>query len=282
MLLLPIYEEGDANEFLTSLMSEIVDHKSSGEAIKMENKYVTTRTGTRQMQQTTVGWSFLIKFGDGSCQWIDLKILKESNPVQVVEYIIARGLQDEPAFAWWVPYVMRKRNIIVSSIKSRVRKTTHKYEINMPAVGRTRDEVIRNAEELNRKNRNTFWTDSLRKEMGNLIVAFKILDAGQKAPPGWYKTSGHIIFDVKMDFTQKVRWVKDGHKTPYSKTSSYAGGVSWESIIIFLTYAALLGLPVIGGNINNASSQAPSLEKHFIICGPEFGIEHVGKVALVV
>jgi hypothetical protein len=49
-----------------------------------------------------------------------------------------------------------------------------------------------------------------------------------------------------------------------------------------LTYAAFLGLRVIGGNINNASFQAPSLEKHFIICGPEFGIEHVGKVALVV
>ena len=107
----------------------------------MENKYFITRTGTKRMRQTTVGWSFLVKFGDGSCQWIDLKVLKESNPVQVGEYVIARGLQDEPAFAWWVPYVMRKRDIIVSSIKSRVKRTTHKYGIEMPAVGRTRDEV---------------------------------------------------------------------------------------------------------------------------------------------
>ena len=60
-----IYEEGDADGFSTSLMSKIVDHKSSGEAITMENKYVTTRTGTRQMRQTTVGWSLLGKFGDG-------------------------------------------------------------------------------------------------------------------------------------------------------------------------------------------------------------------------
>jgi hypothetical protein len=177
---------------------------------------------------------------------------------------------------------MRKHDIIVSSIKSRVRKTTHKYGIKMPAVGRTHYEVIQNAEELDRKNGNTFWMDSLRKEMGNLIVAFKILYPGQKPPPGWYKTSGHIIFDVKMDFTRKARRVKDGHKTPDSTTSSYAGVVSRESIRICLTYAALLGLPVIGGNIKNAYLQAPSSEKHFIICGPEFGIEHVGKVALVV
>ena len=277
-----IYEEGDADGFSTSLMSKIVDHKSSGEAITMENKYFITRTGTKRMRQTTVGWSFLVKFGDGSCQWIDLKVLKESNPVQVGEYVIARGLQDEPAFAWWVPYVMRKRDIIVSSIKSRVKRTTHKYGIEMPAVGRTRDEVIQNAEELDRKNGNTFWMDSLRKEMGNLVVAFKILDDGQKAPPGWFKTSGHIIFDVKMDFTRKARWVKDGHKTPDSTTSSYAGVVSRESIRISLTYAALLGLSVIGGDIKNAYLQAPSSEKHFIICGPEFGIENVGKIALVV
>jgi len=202
--------------------------------------------------------------------------------VQVGEYVIAHGLQDEPAFAWLVPYVMHKRDIIVSSIKSRVRKTTHKYGIKMPAVGRTHDGVMRNAEELDHKNGNTFWMDSMRKEMGNLIVAFKILDAGQKAPPGWYKTSGHIIFDVKMDFTRKARWVKDGHKTPDSTTYSYAGVVSRESIIICLTYAALLGLPVNSSNIKNAYLQAPSSEKHFIICGPEFGIEHVGKEALVV
>ena len=130
-----IYEEGDADGFSSSLLYQIVDHKSSGEAIKMADKYITTRTGTRRMRQTTVGWSFLVKWGDGSQQWIDLKILKESNPVQVGAYVIARGIQDEPAFAWWVPYVMRKRDIIVLMVKSRVRWTTHKYGIEMPASG---------------------------------------------------------------------------------------------------------------------------------------------------
>jgi len=52
------------------------------------------------MRQTTVGWSFLVKFGDGSQQWVALNVLKESNPVQVGEYVIARGIQYEPAFAW--------------------------------------------------------------------------------------------------------------------------------------------------------------------------------------
>lgn len=71
------------------------------------------------------------------------------------------------------------------------------------------------------------------------MIAFEILEDGLKAPPGWFKATGHIIFDVKMDFTRKARWVKDGHKTPNSTTSSFAGVVSHDSISISLTYAAL-------------------------------------------
>jgi hypothetical protein len=140
---------------------------------------------------------------------------------------------------------------------------------------------VKHVIEIDRKNKNTFWADALKKEMGNVCVAFEILGQNAKAPPGWFKASGHIVFDVKMDFTRKARWVKDGHKTLDSKTSSFAGVVSRNSIRIALTHAALLGLPVMGADIRNAYLQAPSLEKHFIICGPEFGIKNEGRVALI-
>jgi hypothetical protein len=48
--------------------------------------------------------------------------------------------------------------------------------------------------------------------MGNVCIAFEILGPGMKAPPGWHKASGHLVFDVKMGFIRKARWVKDGHK----------------------------------------------------------------------
>ncbi len=113
------------------------------------------------------------------------------------------------------------------------------------------------------------------------MIAFEILEPGKKAPPDWFKATGHIIFDVKMDFTRKARWVKDGYKDPDSTTLSFAGVVSRESIMIVLTYAGFLRLPVICGEIKNAYLQAPSSEKHFIVCGPEFGTENVGRVALI-
>ena len=117
--------------------------------------------------------------------------------------------------------------------------------------------------------------------MRNVCVTLEILGPNERAPPGWHKASGHIIFDDKVDFTCKAHWVKDGHKTPNSPTPSFSGVVSGESIRIALTYAALLGLPVWGADIRNAYLQVPSSEKHFIMCGPEFVLKHVGHVALV-
>ncbi len=164
--------------------------------------------------------------------------------------------------------------MIVSAVNSRVRKTSHKYGIELPTS-------VKHAIEINSKNGNTLWQDALSKEMGNVCVAFEILGPHMKVPPGWHKASGHLVFDVKMDFTRKACWVKDRHKTPDSATSSFAGVVSCDSIRIALTHAALLGLPVLGADIQNAYLQAPRLEKHFIICGPEFGIENENCVALI-
>jgi hypothetical protein len=70
--------------------------------------------------------------------------------------------------------------------------------------------------------------------MSNVCVAFEILGLNERAPPGWHKASGRNIFDVKMDFTPKAHWVKDGHKTHDSTTPSFAGVVSRESIQITL------------------------------------------------
>ena len=85
-----------------------------------------------------------------------------------------------------------------------------------------------------------------------------------------------------MTLERKACQVKDGHWTPQPEWSTYAGVVSHESVQIALTYAALNGLPVCGADIQNAYLQAPASEKHFIVCGPEFGLEHQGRYAKIV
>ena len=50
---------------------------------------------------------------------------------------------------------------------------------------------------------------------------------------------------------------------------------------IAFTYVALNGLDVCAVDIRNAYLQVPSLQRDYIVCGPEFGIENVDKVALI-
>jgi hypothetical protein len=57
--------------------------------------------------------------------------------------------------------------------------------------------------------------------------------------------------------------------------------VSRDSIRIAFTYAALNGLEIFAADIRNVNLQAPSSQSDYIYCGPEFGIENVGKVALI-
>jgi hypothetical protein len=117
--------------------------------------------------------------------------------------------------------------------------------------------------------------------MTKVGIAFEVLLEDQNAPPAWHKVTGHLVWDLKMDFTRKARWVLDGHKTPNPITSTYAGAVSRESVQIAFTVAALNGVDICAADIRNAYLQAPSSCKDYIICGPEFGLENVGKVALI-
>ena len=59
--------------------------------------------------------------------------------------------------------------------------------------------------------------------MYNIGIAFNILEDDEYLPPGFNKSCGRLIFDVKIDFTSKAWWVKDVHRTPYSRSSSHAG-----------------------------------------------------------
>ena len=67
-----------------------------------------------------------------SQEWVQLKLLKESNPVEVSKFITAQNIIDEPAFAWWVPFILSKCDRILYAVNSRVRNATHKFEIKIP------------------------------------------------------------------------------------------------------------------------------------------------------
>ena len=131
--------------------------------------------------------------------------------------------------------MLKKRDSIIASVRSRIARKTHKYGIEIPTSWK-------HATEINVRNKNCLWQDALAKEMKNLGVAFDVLEAHENVPVGLTKASGHLVWDVMMDFTQKARWVKDGHRTEDPLGTSYAGVVSRDSVRISFTLAAMNGL----------------------------------------
>ena len=85
----------------------------------------------------------------------------------------------------------------MSAVSLRVRKASHKYGIDIPTL-------IASARNIDEKNGNNYWITAIQKEMNNVGIALTILENGIKPPPGWRKASGHLVFDVKMDFTRKA------------------------------------------------------------------------------
>jgi hypothetical protein len=168
------------------------------------------------------------------------------------------GIDHEPAFKWWVPHVLKKRDRIISLVRKRMTrylKRTHKFGIEVP-------KTVKEAYDLDRKKGNTFWADAITKEMKEVCIAFNILPDGHVAPNGYQKIPCHMVFDIKMeDFRRKARLVAGGHMTGAPATITYASVVSRETVRLALTIAALNDLEVKVGDILNAYITAPVKEK---------------------
>jgi hypothetical protein len=144
-----ILQQVDPNGRHSHVLDGIVGHKKDGHAVSNDDAFVVTRRGQRKLRHTTKGWHFEVQWRDGTTQWILLKDLKESNPVDVAEYAVSRGIADEPAFRWWVPYTLKKRDrIIIAAINSRVKKKTHKYGLEVPTS-------VEHAREIDAQNGDT-------------------------------------------------------------------------------------------------------------------------------
>ena len=117
--------------------------------------------------------------------------------------------------------------------------------------------------------------------MRNVSIDYEFMKPGEKPPADHAYLPGHMVFDVKMDFTRKARYVADEHLTPDLITSTYAGVVSRKSVRIALTYAALNDMEIMAADIKKAYLQAPTTEKHWTIAGPEWGFRKGTKMLVV-
>ena len=268
--------DAEGNQYL--LLDSIVDHKITKNAEKAARK--AAEEGLKYTKKATTGHNLCCQWKDGSTSWEPLSRLKESNPVQVAEYAVKNKLVHYPAYSWWVPHILRKRDRIIAKVKTRYQKRTHKFGIEIP-------KTVARALEIDEENGNTYWRDAIAKEMKNVRVAFDIFqDGDRKIPPGYQHMKCHMVFDVKMsigkegDHVRKAWLVAGGHTVNTPSVLTYASVVSRDTVRIALTLAALNGLEVKAGDVLNAYLTAPVQEKIYTTLGPEFG-EDEGKTAII-
>ena len=229
------------------LMKEIIDYPTNGQEVKQQDTFITMRTGTKRRRETTKGWEILIKWKDGSMNWVTLKDVKESYPVQLAEFAISNRISEEPVFGWWVPFMMKKRNHILAKVKSKYWLRSHKFGIRIP-------KSVEEAKKVDNQNGNTLWWDTICKEMRNVRPAFEVFEGTKdQLPVGYQFMKCHMIFDVKLreNFRHKARLVAGGHMTKTPATLTYSSVVLRDSVRIVLTIAALNDLQVMSCDIQN-------------------------------
>ncbi|KAI2502008.1 Reverse transcriptase (RNA-dependent DNA polymerase) [Fragilaria crotonensis] len=250
-------------------MQEIVDHEKSHSALREDEAYYSTKTGPKP-KRTTKGWRLLVEWKDGSSTWVPLADLKDSYPVQVADYAVTNNLSNEPAFRWWVPFVLKKRERI---LKGQVEILVGFTQIRIRTPEKCRPCVSDRQE-----NGNGFLDEGDRKRDSERFPAFEFIeDDDTKVPPGYEFVDTYFVFDIKMDLTRKARLVARGNMTEATKEQTFASVVSRDTVRLFFLLAALNDLDLLSCDIQNAYLAAPNKEKVWTKFTDQLGPEYNGK-----
>ena len=146
------------------LLAEISDHYSDATAISKSNGCIQSKNDNAVPKKTTRGWQIEVEWKDGSISWVPMRDMKISYPVELAEYAIANNIDEEPAFKWWVKDTLRKRDRIISKVKAKYWRTTHKFGIEVP-------KSVTEAYLIDQRTNTQFWTEAIRKEMKNVHIS---------------------------------------------------------------------------------------------------------------
>jgi hypothetical protein len=193
-----------------------------------------------------------------------------------LEYAVANQIDHEPAYSWWIPQVLRHRRRIIGKTQNKYWRTTHKFGIELP-------HSAQQALAIDKRTGADFWAKAITKELRKVKVAWTSDDTATieevcagKHLIGYTKIPCHMIFDVKMDFTRKARFVAGGHLTEPPLSITYSSVVSRDSVRV----ALLHGLDLMACDVGNAYLHAPCKERVWFLGGDKAG-EDKGKVLVI-
>ena len=201
--------------------------------------------------------------------------IKESNPIEVTEAAISFKHDMEPELNWLVQKVIKKRDQIIGKLHvATCSKGKMKFCIDIPGT-------VKDAVSIDEDNGNTLWKNAIKLEMKNSRVDFKICEKVEKTLVGHTKITCRIIFDLKLDMTQKSQQVAVGQLTNASTYMYYSSVVSRDIAFIGFLIAALKNLDILARDIHNFFFESPTKQKIFFYAGDEWKADK-DKVVIIV
>jgi hypothetical protein len=201
-----------------------------------------------------------------------LNIFGKDDPVTCAVYAHEHGLLEEEGCKRFKGIVKREKKMLHMVNQSCIKATrnTPRYKIGY-RIPRNYDEAM----QFDLKNGNMRWQEATDLEMSQLAEYDTFRDLGHKdtasPPTGYKKIHTHLIYDCKHDGRHKARMVAEGHLTDIPLESMYSGVVSLRGLQIITFLAKLNGLDLWATDIGNAYLEAFTMERSYIVAGPEFG-----------
>jgi hypothetical protein len=244
----------------------------------------------------------LVKWANGQESSVDAQLIQSDDPIR-----LARFIKDNPVErlrnGFWSQWAEKTLNSVSKTIHRIRRMYKHidwkestyphsrkvirrgkAYPIQMQSLLGV--EVPRNTREalrLDKKNNNNLWKMAMKKEIQGIQDhgTFLFLPPGALPPEGYQEAPLRMIFTVKSDLRRKARLVAGGHKVNAEGHISYSSVVRMDSIRLLNVIAKAQNLKVLAGDVGNAYLHADTKEKVYVRCGPEFGPELEGRIAII-
>jgi hypothetical protein len=217
-------------------------------------------------------YNVLVEWENGEIKSEPLNIFGKDDPVTCTVYAREHGLLEEEGWNRFRGIAKREKKMLRMVNQSRIKATRnaprYKFGYRIP---RNYSEAM----QFDLRNGNTLWREATDLEMSQLAEYDTFRDLGHKdtasPPTGYKKIRTHLVYDCKHDGRHKARMVADGHLTDIPLESVYSGVVSLRGLRIVTFLSELNGLVLWATDIGNAYLEAFTMERNYIVAGPEFG-----------
>ena len=102
-------------------------HSTDGSLLKKIDWFIRIHNRSLHTKKTTRGCKLEVKCKNGNFNLDSVEGYQSLNPVEFAGYAVLKNIEGESAFKWWVKDILLKQYQMISKVKAKYWRTTHKF-----------------------------------------------------------------------------------------------------------------------------------------------------------